>query len=151
VDQSLIHPVLEGNMTKARQVVEKVHSQRKASGLKLRQPLAKLTISGKPFGKPNLHQVILAETNISKLEFTAKGKELTVKLDTQLTPELKQAGQARELVRQIQQARKEAGTKLDEVVKLELPSWPEKFTDYIQQKTLVKTITKGKKLKIIRG
>jgi len=151
VDESLIHPVLEGNMTKARQVVEKVHSQRKASGLQLRQPLAKLTISGKPFGKPNLHQVILAETNIRKLEFTAKGKDLTVKLDTQLTPELKQAGQARELVRQIQQARKEAGTKLDEVVKLELPSWPEKFTDYIKQKTLVKTITKGKKLKITRG
>jgi len=149
-NQTLIHPLLKQNMAKAREIVEKIHSLRKEKGIKLRQPLAKAVVSGKSFGKPNLHQVILEETNLKKLEFTGKGKELIVKLDFKLTPELKAEGEAREIVRNIQQARKEANTQLNEKINLELPSWPKKFTDYIKQKTLVKEIKKGKTLKVLK-
>ena len=147
-DKSLIHDTLEENMKKARDVVEKIHAQRKQKELKVRQPLAKVTITGKPFGKPNLHQIILDETNIKSLEFTGKGQDLEIKLDTKLTPELKAEGQARELVRQIQKLRKTHGTNLDQVIDIYLPEWPKEFEDYIKEKTLVKTITLGKEIKI---
>jgi len=150
VDKTVLHPFLETNMRLAREVVEKIHSQRKELKIKVRQPLASVTVFSKSFGKPNLHQVILHETNIKQLKFAAKSKDkqLTVKLDTKLTLDLKQEGQARELVRQIQKARKQAGTDLDQKIDLQLPDWPEKFTSYIKQKTLAKTITKGDKLTI---
>jgi isoleucyl-tRNA synthetase len=147
-DQSLIHPLLEENMKKARELVEKIHSQRKSLGLKVRQPLASVTISGKKFGKPNLHQLILEETNIKKLNFTGKGKEFSVKLDTRLTPALKQEGWARDLVRQIQQARKQAGVAVDAPIDLTLPDWPKQYTRYIMDRTLAKSIKKSAKLQV---
>jgi len=150
VDKKYIHPLLETRMKTARQVIEKIHALRKAKGIKVRQPLASAVVSSQPLGKANLHQLILDETNLKKLKFTGKAKDLTVKLDAQLTPELKAEGQARELVRKIQQARKEADTQLDEIVDLELSQWPIQFTNYIKEKTLVRQIKKAKKLKIIR-
>ncbi|MFC1627407.1 isoleucine--tRNA ligase [Patescibacteria group bacterium] len=150
VDQKAIHPLLEKNMDKARKVVEMVHSQRKEKKIKVRQPLAKMTVSGKKFGLPNLHQVILDETNFKKLEFTNKGKDLEVKLDTKLTPKLKAEGEAREIVRTVQQLRKEAGTELNESINLELDKWPKDFTDYIKAKTLTKEIKQAKTAKVIR-
>jgi len=153
VNKPLICSLLEANMAKAREVVEKIHSQRKAKDLKLRHPLAKVDIFAKSFGKPNLHQIILDETNIKALSFVPKpkAKELTVKLDLKLTPELKAEGQARDLVRQIQQARKDANVEISQPVNLQLPSWPKEFESYIKQKTLVKTIKSGKALKILKS
>jgi len=149
-NKDLIHPKLETNMAKVRQVVEKIHAERKEKNLKVRQPLAKVTISTKSFGKPNLHQVILDETNIKSLKFSGKSETLSIQLDTKLTPVLKEEGEAREIIRQVQQARKTANTRLDETINLELPSWPEKFESYIKQKTLADSISRGKKLRVIR-
>jgi len=150
VDKTVLHSLLETNMDLARQVVEKIHSQRKELKIKVRQPLASVTVFCQSFGKPNLHQVILDETNIKQLKFTGKSKtgELKVKLDIKLTEGLKQEGLARDLIRQVQQARKQAATALDQEIDLQLPDWPEKFTQYIKQKTLAKTITKGDKITI---
>jgi len=148
VDQSLVQPDLEENMKKARTVVEKIHSIRKEKELKLRQPLAKVTISGKSFGKPNLHQVILDETNIKALKFTGKGDQLEVKLDTKLTDTLKKEGAARDLIRQIQNLRKKKQVDLNQKVELIAPTWPKEFEDYIKEKTLVKSIFKGPELKL---
>ena len=148
VDQKLLDSELETNMAKARVVVEKIHSQRKGLGIKLRQPLASMVISGKSFGKTNLHQVILDEVNVKTLTFSGKGKELTVKLNTKLTPELQAEGQARDLVRQIQEQRKTLGTKLDQLIDVELPDWPKSFEDYIKKKTLIRNLRHGRKLKV---
>ena len=148
VNQSLVHKDLEDNMKKARLVVEKIHSLRKEKELKVRQPLASVTISGQSFGKPNLHQIILDETNIKALKFTNTGEELEIKLDTKLTKDLKEEGEARELIRNIQKLRRKAGVKLDQKITLTTPSYPEKFESYIKQRTLVIDIKKGKTLKI---
>ena len=59
-------------------------------------------------------------------------------------------GQAREIVRQIQQARKEAGCALDEQITVTLPSWPKDFEDLIKKETLAKAIIKGPELGIVR-
>ncbi len=148
VNESLIHPLLEENMKKTREIVEKIHAIRKEKGLKVRQPLARVTISGKSFGKPNLHQIILDETNIKELKFENKGEDLTVKLDTKLTQKLIKEGEARELVRKIQNLRKKAGVALTQKILVHAPSWPEEFTEYIKQKTLASSITKSNILKI---
>ncbi len=150
-NSSLIHPELEKNMQLAREIVEKIHSQRKAAGIKLRQPLSKVRIFGPIFGKENLHQVILDETNIKQIEFDTKQKSYDVELDTVVTPQLKNEGDARELIRQIQQARKTAGTALNESVIVILPSWPEEHEAEIKQRTLTSSIRKGNKLQILRA
>ena len=149
-ENDLINFELEANIEKARLVVEKIHAARKEKNLKVRQPLAKVTISTKSFGKSNLHKVILEETNIKSLNFSGETKTLSVKLDTKLTPALKEEGEARDIIRQIQKARKTANTRLDESINLELPSWPKKFESYIKEKTLTKNLKKAKKLRVIR-
>ena len=148
LDAGKINLSLEADMTKARQLVEKIHSERQALGLKVRQPLAKVTVPGPAFGKPDLHQLILEETNLKSLIFDPKARDVV--LDTKLTPKLKAEGEARDLIRSIQEARKQAGTQLDELINLELPSWPKDFETEIKKKTNVKTLAIGDKLKVIR-
>ncbi|MBI2009652.1 MAG: isoleucine--tRNA ligase [Candidatus Chisholmbacteria bacterium] len=150
VKKSLIHQELEANMKEARLVIEKIHAQRKAKNLNLRQPLSAVTISGPAFGQPNLHELMLEEVNIKTLNFTGKGKVRQVALDIKLTPELKAEGEARELIRQIQSERKKLGTNLGELISIELPSWPQKFTPDIKAKTLALEIRPGPKLKVVR-
>ena len=149
VNLTLINQSLENDMLKARQLVELIHGQRKALNLKVRQPLAKVTANMASFGSEKLISLILEETNIKKLIFSGKG-DGQVKLDTQLTPQLKAEGQARDLIREIQSARKQAGTDLAEEINLELPDWPKAFEAEIKKKTLVKKLILAKTLKVIR-
>jgi isoleucyl-tRNA synthetase len=146
----LIHSELEENMRLARDVVEKAHSLRKEVGVRLRQPLAEVKVSGPEFGKENLHELILEEINVKKISFMKGTKDRRVELNTTLIPALREEGEAREIVRAIQQARKEAGTRLDEKVEVELPAWPEKHETEIMEKVLASKLTVGKELKIIR-
>ena len=76
---------------------------------------------------------------------------LSVDFDTTLTDHLVKKGQAREIVRAIQEARKTAGCRLDEVVAVTLPDWPVEFEKDIKQQTLVNQIIKGEQIIINRG
>jgi len=99
-----------------------------------------------------LIQLIKEELNIKNVEFAKGEDELSVKLDTKITPQLKAEGEARELVRQIQELRKKKDCQLDEEIKVTLPKLPKekRLVDYIKQKTLAKEILAGKKLEIGR-
>ena len=74
---------------------------------------------------------------------------LIVKLDTKITSKLKKEGQIRDLIRQIQEARKKANCQLNEFIIVYLPSWPKEFEDEIKRKALVKELRKGQCLKIL--
>ena len=63
-------------------------------------------------------------------------KSKSTKLDTAITPQLKAEGEARDIIRQIQQARKEANCRLDQKIDVELPSWPKEFENQIKKETL---------------
>jgi len=148
-EAALINQSLETDMLKARDLVEKIHSRRKALNLPVRQPLAGATVSVARFDR-NLEQLVLDETNLKALKYKAGTGELTVSLDTQLTPALKAEGKAREIVRSIQAARKTAATGLNERVNVELPAWPKDYTVYIKTQALVKDLKVGPTFKLTR-
>ncbi len=143
---------LLAQMKLVRQICEQGHRARKTAKIKVRQPLKKFSILNSQFIiGDDLIQLIKDELNVKELE-VRKGKgELKVKLDTKITPELKAEGEARELVRQIQDLRKRKGCKLDEEIAVYAPAWPKEFEEYIKKKTLVKELLPGKCLKISTG
>lgn len=143
-----MHLELEAAMLEAKKAVEKTHSSRKDAGIKVRQPLQKVSITS-VVAQPSqeILDVMAQELNVKEVVWT-QGSELTVELDTVLTPELKAEGEARELMRSIQQLRKKAVCEINEVVTVEVPSWPENWKDEIEAKTSSQ-LKQGSELKIL--
>jgi isoleucyl-tRNA synthetase len=106
-------------MNSVRQVVTEGLSQRATAGIKVRQPLPAIT---GPELSAELVEIVKEEVNV-KAYTTGEG----VKLDTNLTKELKQEGVARDVIRLIQQRRKEAGLEVDDRITLKL------FTDGLSE------------------
>lgn len=147
VDEELLE-----EMSLVRKICELGHAQRKAGNLPVRQPLAKATVI-LPNGQkvsPYLEAIIKTELNIDEVVFVT-GEKLDIKLDTNLSDELLARGKAREIIRSIQAARKEAGCRLDEIVDVILPQpWPKDLEKEIKQGALVGEIKLGTELKIVR-
>jgi len=122
------------DMETARKVVEKSHNLRDQAGMKVRQPLASIKYH---FDKEALNkkfeQVIAEEINVKMVEFSKDVAENEVNLDTKLTPRLKDEGNVRELVRQINSLRKKAKLSINDKVKV-----------YFQSKDLAKLILENK-------
>lgn len=148
-DKTLLNDQLLLDMAVARQIVELGHAQRKKDGIKLRQPLARATYSGKSKLPEALERIIADELNVKAVTYK-KAPDAHVVLDTKITEALRKEGQARELIRSIQIARKEAGMKLDEYITVYAPDWPEEFAYDIKKQTLTKTLLKGESVKIER-
>ncbi len=92
--------------------------------IKIRQPLSKLTYDGDKLDS-FYEQIIADEVNVKKVE---NGKKFM--LDKTLTEELKQEGIAREIIRAVQSARKHAGLRQDDEIKLSLSINPPR--DYVK-------------------
>jgi len=89
-------------MQQMREIVEKGHSLRAQSGVRLRQPLARIEIPLKL--NEGLIAILKEELNVLEV---VEGKE--IKLDTLITPELKAQGTMRDIIRLIQDLRKKSG------------------------------------------
>jgi isoleucyl-tRNA synthetase len=139
--KALINEDLMVQMEIARTVVERAHSIRKEKGIKVRQPLAKLTAKVSQLLDQSILDLIADEVNVKSVE-QSNGK-LSVELDTNITKELEDEAQARDLVRKIQEERKSLGTSLDEKVNVTLPGWPEDFEHEIKRKALIENLTVG--------
>jgi len=133
-------------MDVVRKVVGIGYSIRKNNNIKVRQPLGKFIYSLENRLSEELEKLILAELNVKNAEY--KKGDLSVKLDTKITLQLKKEGEAREIVRMIQGQRKKMGTKLDERVNVILPKWPTDLEEYIKKRALVNNIKKGEKLEV---
>ena len=118
-DKKMIDKKLEKEMDKIREIITAGLALRKEKQIKVRQPLAKVTV-GKKYGVWNmeyegLNGLIKEELNVKEVGYDENQKEDVV-LDAELTQPLIYEGYARELMRQIQDMRKEAGYKLDDKV-----------------------------------
>ncbi len=151
IDDKRLLPSLENSMAQARQIVEIGHNLRKVENIPVRQPLSDLTVTG-PVSDlpPALLQLIKEELNVEEIKLVNQDTNLSATLNTTITEDLKQKGQLRDLLRSLQEARKLADCRLDEVVDATLPEWPKIFEDQIKHKALIRELKVGDKLSIIR-
>ena len=98
---------LISQMRQARELVAEGLKQRMAAGLKVRQPLAGAAVGAR---LPNeILEIIREELNIDSIQYSVSSIENSIKIDLNLTPELKLRGLIKELARNIQMARREMG------------------------------------------
>ncbi|MFH1253575.1 MAG: isoleucine--tRNA ligase [Candidatus Uhrbacteria bacterium] len=105
VDQTLLDEKLLDRMARSRSVVSKILEKRSETGRAVRQPLASATV-WLPEGEldEELVNIIKDEVNVKNV-IIEKG-EYNVELDVNLTPELLREGMARDLVRRVNEMRK---------------------------------------------
>ena len=138
-------PDVEANMAKARQAVELGLSARDSVRIKVRQPLASVSLPGDPL-PDEIAAIVRDELNVKQLIFGAT----EVKLDTEITEELRLEGLAREVVRVIQDRRKKVGLNVEDRIHTRyaadgmLARAIEKHADYIKSETLSITIEPGR-------
>lgn len=143
-DENLLDKKLVEDMVIVRKLAELGHAIRKEASIKLRQPLAEVTYGCKEKLGEDLEQLLTEELNVKKVEYQKSSKdEPSLKLDTKITPSLQEEGEFRDLVRQIQQLRKDQNLTLADKTNITAPDWPVKFEDQILSQTASVSITKG--------
>lgn len=115
VDKKSVNKKLEEEMDEVRSVVTSGLGIRKEKQLKVRQPLRLVTIKKATQFQPDLEELVREELNVKSLVY-GEDQEAPIILDTELNQTLIHEGYARELIRQIQDIRKEAKYKLDKKV-----------------------------------
>ncbi len=107
----------------ARRIVAGALKQRADAGIKIRQPLRMLEISRTKYKHDrselkDWEDVIREEINVKKVEFTFRVDD--VKLNTEITAELREEGIAREFVRIVQDMRRDARFKPQQEIRCQI-------------------------------
>lgn len=161
--QEMLSGELDGlvQMKLTRDIASQALSARTEKAIAVRQPLAKITVSGVAQLNKEYEQLIKDEVNVKALEWVdakqsgEEKAELKVILDTTITEELKTEGVARELVRAIQDLRKEKGLTVSQKIKITYPNTPEntkaveKLGEEIMQKVGATQLLAGEKLELV--
>lgn len=122
-----INELVVQDMETVREYVNAGLSLRAKERIKVRQPLASVTVP--TLGDfVNFEDILTEELNVKTVK---KGKELA--LDFELTPALKREGLMREVVRHVQSARKQAGLNVDDHIALSLTTANEELEEAIRE------------------
>ena len=177
-DKSLIDEKLNNQMEKTRKIVEMGLAARAKAKIKVRQPLGQLLVNGIKELPEELIDLIKDEVNVKELRITnyelsvschpeersdeesrllsggvenrisLEDSEIKIALDTTITEELQIEGMAREIVRLIQQARKNAGLDVSDRIEVAwssddgvIQSAFEDFRDYIMREVLAEKMS----------
>ena len=107
-------------MREVRRIVSLGLEARSSAGIKIRQPLQRLKIKNLKFKiDDGLKQLILDELNVKDVVEDASIED-AVQLDITINDELKREGMLRDLIRAVQDARKERGFSVGEIKTLEI-------------------------------
>lgn len=158
-EKALIDEEILRDMDAVRKIVEMGLALRAEKTLKVRQPLAKFTINSNL--SDQMRGIIAEELNIKEVNFqkdlpvgdnwaVKEDGAMSVALDTQITEELKNEGVVRELVRTVNQMRKEMKLTVNDEVKLvfsteedELKRIIANYKEKIMSSVLAGEITEG--------
>lgn len=139
-----VNDLVIANMTVSRQIITQGLAQRAEAGIKVRQPLARVSVVVSTILSGDYVEIIKDELNVKEV-VQIVGKDEKIELDTKITTKLRQEGYVRELVRNIQQLRKQAELNVDNRIKLKLESQALK-TAINQHKDMIMTETLADKL-----
>ena len=139
----VVNMTLITNMAFAREVINEGLRQRAEASIKVRQPLGKVTIKDKE-GRLNdeLTAIIAEELNVKEVLISKDSSELIAVVDLRITDQLRREGLAREIIRNIQNARKNAGLNVDDRINLQLGSDHQQLIDIYEDSAIVETIMK---------
>jgi isoleucyl-tRNA synthetase len=121
-----VDEILNADMQRVRAIASEGLMLRQKSGIKVRQPLARLDIPGELSSE--LAALVKEEVNVKEVKPGAEG----MVLDTELTPELVREGDVRELARALADARKDAGLAPRDVVSLTISENAKELLEGIQ-------------------
>jgi isoleucyl-tRNA synthetase len=128
-------------MAYIREVINEGLSQRAAAGIKVRQPLQLVQVGGARavLGEhaEDLMAIVTEELNVKEWQEAAGS---TVVLDETITPELKREGIVREIIRNVQNARKQAGLEVNDRINLELASEDKELSEAFSDQALAASI-----------
>ena len=142
------HSILAA-MRHVRTVVSVAHEHRARAGIKVRQPLTRLTLKT---AVPDVLKTIIADEVRVKEVVVDSGSAEEVVLDTTLTPELLAEGFVRTCIRAIQNLRREKGLSLTEKVGVLHISLPPEQEEYVRHhENTVKRETQVKEIAYTRA
>ena len=135
------------DMKKVRAVASQALQLREKATIKIRQPLAALVIGESSLAPHEaLLDIVADEVNVKVVRVDTKLKKDAVELDTTLTDELREEGLLRDLIRAIQDLRKQSGLTIADRPKLvvatnsEGEQFFEKFETIIVEETNLESI-----------
>jgi isoleucyl-tRNA synthetase len=123
------------DMAAVREVISTGLALRAQFAIKVRQPLASVTVGADcPVG---YDEVIAEELNVKSV---LRSAEVSVVLDTVITEQLQQEGLMREVIRNVQSARKQAGLNIDDRIHLQLASDHPQLTTALERPDLAEMV-----------
>ena len=146
-NEQSIDPQLSAEMKLICQVCELGQSARKEAQIKVRQKLSCINVVNhqRKITQTDLWQLVVEELNLQKIEIVDQlphgkywqqqqaNQNLSIALNIEITPELKEEGTAREIIRKINSWRKEIKLTINDLIDLSCET-----DDLVLEKTLIK-------------
>ena len=127
-----VNELVLDHMARTREIIEqglalRMYKDEHEAQIKVRQPLSQLTYGGERLDS-FYESIIAEEVNVKQV---VQGERVT--LDKTITPELAREGLAREVIRHVQAARKNAGLQVDDRIALSLLTEDETLQEAITE------------------